>query len=139
MTRTEQLRTCKKCKNLDFDLKKGFICSVTSSYATFTSKCLDFKAATFVSKKRALKPSQLSVRKIVKSKNDFVAKNMLLIFAMVFIGFLMLDDPYLFSLDPNHLTESFARKLLNFFWGIPTGLLSLGTGVYFTFRMLIKM
>lgn len=139
ITRTEQLRTCRKCQNISFDITKGFICSVTSSYAIFTNQCSDFKQAAFVSSKKVLKPSQLSVNEFVKSsENKLILRKLLLVLAMVFFGCLMLNDPYLFSLEPARITDSFARKLLGFFWGVPTGLLSLVAGVYFAFRLLIR-
>lgn len=139
MTRTEQLRTCRKCHHINFDIKKGFICGKTSTYATFTDKCFDFQEATFISKKKVLKPAQLSmVEKVKSSTKSAMFKKVLFIFALVFLGCLMLEDPHLFSLDPANLTDSVARSVLSFFWGIPSGLFSLAGGLYLSFRLITK-
>jgi hypothetical protein len=139
MTRTEQLRTCRKCHHINFDIKKGFICGKTSNYATFTDKCFDYKEATFISKKKVLKTAQLSMDERVKSSTrSLLFKKVLLIFALVFMGCLMLDDPNLFSLNAAKMTDSVARKVLSFFWGIPSGLFSLFGGLYLSYRLITK-
>ncbi len=139
MTRTEQLRTCKKCNNINFDIKKGFICSVSSDYARFENKCIDFNQASFVSKKKVLKPSQLIGIDAVNPKSKKISiRRILVIFSVVLLGCMMIDDPYLFSMDSNELTDSFARKLMNFIWGIPTGLLALFAGFYLAYQLLAK-
>ncbi len=139
MTRTEQLRTCRKCHYINFDIKKGFICGKTSNYATFTDKCFDYKEATFISKKKVLKPAQLSmVDKVKTSTTIHKIKKLPFILALVFLGFLMLDDPNLFSLNPESITDSVARKILSFFWGIPSGLFSLVGGLSLSFRLITK-
>ncbi len=139
MTRTEQLRTCRKCHHINFDIKKGFICGKTSNYATFTDKCFDYKEATFISKKKVLKPAQLlMVDRVKSSTRGTIFKKVLLIFSLVFLGCVMLDDPNLFSLNPVEMTDSVARKILSVFWGIPSGLFSLGGGLYLSFRLITK-
>lgn len=42
MTREEQLRFCKVCKNQRFDIKQGIVCSLTSLPADFESSCDSF-------------------------------------------------------------------------------------------------
>ena len=137
MTRTEQLRTCRKCCHINFDTRKGFICSLTANYATFTHKCINFNEATFVSKKKILKPSKLQLIEKVKARAKKGAiKRMMLIFTLVFLGCLMLDDPYLFS--PDFGGRFSVRKALDLLWGVPSGLFFLGLGFYLAFQMLMK-
>jgi len=139
MTRTEQLRTCRKCHNINFSVKKGFICSVTYDYATFNETCGDFKQATFISNKKVLKPSQLTViEKVNKSTSNIKLKKILGILVIIILGSMMLEDPYLFSMNPQEITDSIARKTLNFIWGIPSGLLTLSIGFYLTYRFFTK-
>ena len=139
MTRTEQLRTCKKCKYINFDVKKGFICSVISNYATFTEKCTDFKGASSISNKKLLKPSQLTAKEIIKGKRRFAElKKAVATFAMIFIGCMMLEDPNLFSMDANELTDSLARKTLNLIWGETVGFLILFAGFYLSYKLFLK-
>lgn len=43
MTREEQLRYCKVCKNQKFDLQQGIICSLTNTKADFEDSCDSFE------------------------------------------------------------------------------------------------
>ncbi len=42
MTREEQLRFCKVCKNQGFDIKQGIVCSLTNLLADFDPECDSF-------------------------------------------------------------------------------------------------
>lgn len=139
MTRTEQLRTCRKCQHISFDIKKGFICSVTSNYATFTDKCHDFKEATFISKKKVLKPSDLTIKeRVMTTAKSEKFKSGVVIFLMILFGALMLEDPNLFALESDQLANSFARKFLNLFWSVPIGLLLFAIGLFKVFKTFVN-
>ncbi len=43
MTRTEQLKFCKKCTNQKFNPSKGIICSLTDDVADFTDSCENYQ------------------------------------------------------------------------------------------------
>ena len=139
MTRTEQLRTCRKCNHINFSVKKGFICSVTYDYANFENNCNDFQQATFISNKKVLKPADLTVVEIVKNKAN--NKNVRKIFGVLILGILglmMIEDPNLFSSNQHEITNSIARKVMNVIWGIPSGLLALGVGFLLAFQIISK-
>jgi len=115
MTRTEQLKFCKICKEKKFDLSKGIICGLTNLPADFERSCDNFKEDAALKAQNDFKEKNETPYAASKEKrlaNYLLDWIFILIFALIFgfiIGIVLLFvSPASFDLvfdQDNRLTD----------------------------------
>ena len=129
MTREEQLKFCKVCKNQKFDIKQGIVCSLTNSPADFETSCgsyqedLAFKAQyDLMTMERELLSKTASLgKRFTNYLLDFIFYLILSFIFGTFIGIVFVlflpDALFIFETD---------NKVIDYFFGIVFGM------VYYT-------
>lgn len=85
MTREEQLRFCKICKNQKFDLKQGIICNLTNQPADFEESCSSYIEDAELKQKMESTNAENEILSKTASQGKRFANHLLdLIFFMIF-------------------------------------------------------
>lgn len=129
MTREEQLRFCKVCKNQKFDIKQGIVCSLTSLPADFETSCDSFHEDAALKTQYDLKSKESELLRNTASLGKRFANHVLdgiffLILSLVF-GFLLGIVLLIVFPDALFMFED-DNPLLDYFWGFVFGM------VYYT-------
>jgi hypothetical protein len=107
MTRTEQLRFCRRCLKKDFNPKKGIVCSLTDDIADFEGDCEYFALDSSVNIQENVKiSSKRKSRKKIKQKREpeiITGDDIALLLGVTLANTFMIRIFFYFSLDYNKL------------------------------------
>jgi uncharacterized RDD family membrane protein YckC len=141
MTREEQLRFCKVCKNQKFDIKQGIVCSLTNLPADFETRCDAFDEDLPLNVQFDLKARENQILRKTASLGKRFANYLLdFVFYLIFsfLCGIILAIVFALFLPEAFIIFEMENKLVEYFFGFVFGMIYYTTFEAFTGRTIAK-